>query len=337
MSDIARLQRVLLGLVLLLTALDAAWWLLAGFHLDAPAYGRLAALSLGLVGAGLYYQERRREPQLAAMLLGAAFLIQFSAAASVLNYMLIPVAGPRIDTLLAAADAALGFDWYAVMLAMAQRPLLNLVFLNVYNLVLPEIALLLVALAWSGRTEQVYRFCLALAAGALTAIFFWAAFPSFGAMSLHGFAPDIAARLTLTVTTQYGQDLAALLRNGPGFISPADMRGLIGFPSYHGVLALIVTWYGWNLRGLRWPLIVLNAGVLLSTPVQGGHHMVDVLAAFPVAALALALAGEWRRVRNRAQMPGLVNRMRNLTIQLRKNGLFRAMPAHAARESRTAD
>ncbi|HEU0162878.1 MAG TPA: phosphatase PAP2 family protein [Rhizomicrobium sp.] len=337
MSDIARLQRVLLGLVLLLTALDAAWWLLAGFHLDAPAYSRLAALSLGLLGAGLYYQERRGEPQIAAMLLGTAFLIQFSAAASVLNYMLIPVAGPQIDGLLVAADAALGFDWYRVMLAMADRPLLNLAFFNVYNLVLPEIALVLVALAWSGRAEQAYRFCLTLAAGALIAIFFWASFPSLGAKSLYSFAPDIAARLTLTVTTQYGQELVALLKNGPGFISPADMRGLIAFPSYHGVLALIVTWYGWNLRGLRWPLVALNAVILVSTPVQGGHHMVDVLAAFPVTALALVLAGEWNRVRNRAQMPGLVNRMRNLTIQLRKNGLFRAMPAQQARESRAAD
>ncbi|OJT94940.1 MAG: hypothetical protein BGN82_00160 [Alphaproteobacteria bacterium 65-7] len=337
MSDIARLQRVLLGLVLLLTALDAAWWRLAGFDLDAPAYGRLAALSLGLLGAGLYYQERRREPQIAAMLLGAAFLIQFSAAASVLNYMLIPLAGPRIDGLLMAADTALGFDWYRVMLAMADRPRLNLAFFHVYNLVLPEIALVLVALAWSGRTVQTYRFCLALAAAALMAIFFWAAFPSFGAMSLHGFAPGIAARLTLTVDTQYGQELAALLRDGPGFISPADLRGLIGFPSYHGALALIVTWYGWSLRGLRWPLIALNAAVLVSTPVQGGHHMVDVLAAFPVAALALALAGERQGARNPARMRGLVNRMRNLTIQLRKNGAFRAMPAHPARQSRAAD
>ena len=39
---------------------------------------------------------------------------------------------------------------------------------------------------------------------------------------------------------------------------------LIGFPSYHCVLALLVSWHAWELKRLRWPLLLLNALVMIS-------------------------------------------------------------------------
>jgi hypothetical protein len=224
------------------------------------------------------------------MLMGASFLIAFSAAASVLNYFLLTVAGRRIDGLLVAADRLLGFDWYRAMLAMAHHPLFNALLFQVYNSVLPQIALLVVALAWSGRPEQVYRFCLAIAAGALIAILIWTCAPSLGAKSLYTLPAWAQDRLTLSVTTQYGRELVALLHNGPGYISPRDIRGLIAFPSYHVVLALLAVWYGREVAWLRFPLLAVNLLVLVSTPIQGGHHLVDVIGAFPVAAMAIAIA-----------------------------------------------
>jgi hypothetical protein len=250
----------------------------------------LALLSLGLFVIGLVYQKYRPDPALVSMLMGASFLTAFSAAASVLNYFLLTKAGERIDDLLVAADRMLGFDWYRMMLAMADHPLLNAVFFQVYNFVLPEIALLVVTLAWTGQSEKVYRFCLAVAAGALIAIAIWTIVPSLGAKSLYTLPAAVENHLTLSVNTQYGRELVALLHNGPGFITPKDLRGLIAFPSYHAVLALIVVWYARSIPWLRWPLLAINLVVLICTPEQGGHHLIDVLAAFPVTALALAIA-----------------------------------------------
>jgi hypothetical protein len=287
---IFKLQRILFGLCAIVVAVDLAWAAIGHFQIDIPAYARLGLMSLALSAGGIFYQVRRVEPQLAAMLMGASFLCMFSAAASMLNYFLLTLHGPRIDDILVAADHALGFDWYKTMLAMAQHPLLNEVFFRVYNMVLPEIALVMVALAWTGQVEKVYRYCVALAAGALIAIAIWALMPSLGAKSLYILPPEVASKLTLSVTGDYGKALVLLLRDGPGYISPSDLRGLIAFPSYHGVLALIVAWYGWHVRWLRWPLVLLNAAVIISSPIQGGHHMVDLLGSFPVAALSIFLA-----------------------------------------------
>jgi hypothetical protein len=319
--------RVLLALAATVAAVDCVWAVLGHFSLDTVAYLRLALMSAGLLAGAAFYRTRRHEPNLAAMLFGAGFLCAFSAGASVFNYFLLTVVGKPIDPILVQADHLLGFDWYKVLVGMADHPYLNGVFFRVYNLVLPQMAILLIALAWSGHVDKVYRYCLAVAVGAVIAIFIWAVMPSLGAKSLYTLPPEVMNRLTLSVTCDYGRDLLRLLHNGPGYITPADLRGLIAFPSYHGVLAILLVWYAWSVRWLRWPFLAINTVVLISTPVQGGHHLVDVLAAFPVAALAIYLASLGEAAKSYAKPFRVVNKVRKFTIGTVPQGLFRITPA----------
>jgi hypothetical protein len=60
-----------------------------------------------------------------------------------------------------------------------------------------------------------------------------------------------------------------------------------------------------DVKFLRWPVLALNLAVLLATPVQGGHHAIDVLASFPVAALSIFAAG---RLAKSAKVPEPVNK-----------------------------
>ena len=298
---------LLLALAAALAIIDCIWASLGHFSLDLAAYLQLALMSAGLMAGAAFYRTMRPEPQLAAMLFGAGFLCAFSAGASVLNYFLLTVAGERIDPVLVQADHMLGFDWYNMMVRMGDHPYLNEVFFLVYNLVLPQMAILLIALAWNGHVEKLYRYCLAVAVGALIAIFIWTMMPSFGAKSLCVMPPAMMDRLPVSVTCEYGRELLRLLHDGPGYITPRELRGLIAFPSYHGVLAILLIWYARHISWLRWPFLAINTVVLLSTPEQGGHHLVDVLAAFPVAALAIFLAALPENARNSAKLPGMVN------------------------------
>lgn len=298
---------LLLLLVAAVAIIDGVWAVLGHFSVDVTGYLKLALISAGLFAGAGFYSRLRPDPRLAAMLFGAGFLCAFSASASVLNYFLLTIAGTPIDPLLASADRMLGFDWRKMMIGTASYPLLNDIFFRVYNLVLPQMAILLVALAWTGRIEQVYRYCLAVGAGALIAMAIWTVMPSAGANAVYTLPAWVENRLTLSLTTQYGRELLALLHSGPGYITPADMRGLIGFPSYHGVLALLLIWFARPMRWLFWPYLVINMIVLISTPIQGGHHLVDVLAAFPVTALSLALAGAFTK--NRQEPSVLVKKI----------------------------
>jgi membrane-associated phospholipid phosphatase len=221
------------------------------------------------------------------MLFGTSFLIGMSAAFSVLNYLLLTVAGARIDAPLAALDRAIGVDWPALMAFVAQYPVTNFVLQLVYISVLPQIALLVVVLGFKGKPEQIYMLCLSVAAGAAISIGIWTIAPSFGAFSVYDLPPSVASHLVLALDGHYARALIHLLANGPGRISPSAAQGLIGFPSYHAVLAMLVVWYARELPVARWIALALNALVLIATPIQGGHHVVDVLAGFGVAALAI--------------------------------------------------
>jgi len=317
---------LLLALAVTLAIADCIWASLGHFTLDLAAYLKLALMSAGLMAGAAFYRTLRPEPQLSAMLFGAGFLCAFSAGASVLNYFLITVVGKPIDPVLVQVDRMLGFDWYKVMVGMADHPWLNEFFFRIYNLVLPQMAILVVALAWSGHVAKVYRYCLAVAIGALIAISIWAVIPSLGAKSLYTLPLWVTAKLNLSVTTDYGRDLLRLLHDGPGYITPADLRGLIAFPSYHGVLAILLIWYAWPVRWLRWPFLAINSVVLICTPEQGGHHLVDVLAAFPVAALAIFLASLREDAKNSAKVASMVNKSPIFAIRPVPQGLFRITP-----------
>jgi hypothetical protein len=291
------LPRILFFLATGLAMADAAWISLGGFAVDTAGYARIGLLSAALFLGGLCYSRWRPDPRLATMLLGTAFLIAFTAGASILNYLLLPVAGPRMDFQLARIDRAMGFDWPTVMTALSHHRVIDTVLWAAYSITLPQIAVLLVALSLSGRCREAYRFLFAVAAGALIAIFVWALAPSAGAASVYSLAPDVSGRLLLVVTCDYGRALVDLLNNGPGLISPSEVRGLIGFPSYHAMLALILIWYARTIAWLRWPALIVNLLVVASAPVEGGHHLVDVIAAFPMTALAILSAQGAERLR----------------------------------------
>jgi membrane-associated phospholipid phosphatase len=67
-----------------------------------------------------------------------------------------------------------------------------------------------------------------------------------------------------------------------------DAVGLISWPSFHVAGALIVTW-ALRRTWCRWPLVLLNAALSLSTVLLGLHYAIDVVSAFVVCACSIAL------------------------------------------------
>jgi len=287
---IARIQVILFSIAVATGLLDVVWIRLGHFDVDAPAYSALALLAALLAGGGAYYQHRRDEPALAAMLTGTGFLLLFSTSFSVLNTILITVPGHRIDGTLAAVDRAAGFYWPAMIAWAAAHPLTNAILQLAYISVLPQIALTIVLLGWCRRPVQIYEFCLAVAAGAVIAIGIWTFARSLGTLTVYHLPTDIVRHVALACDPAYGERLLWMMAHGPGYITPRDMKGLIAFPSFHAVLALLVVWSVRRVPVIRWIALALNMLVLFSIPIQGGHHVIDVAAGIGVAVLAAVSA-----------------------------------------------
>jgi membrane-associated phospholipid phosphatase len=69
----------------------------------------------------------------------------------------------------------------------------------------------------------------------------------------------------------------------------SDMGGVVAFPSFHTVLALLVTQ---ALAGTRWrvPAMFWTAGIILSAIPMGGHYVVDLAAGFVIWLAAASIA-----------------------------------------------
>jgi hypothetical protein len=297
------LNRLLLLLAVLPVLADAAWVELGHFSIDARNYVLVGLLVMPLALAALYYDHRRDEARLSAMLAVTGFLIVFPAAVSLMSYLLLTVAGPRIDGLLASADLALGFHWTAMMAFAADHPRLNMVLSFVYLSVMPQTVVLIFALGLRGRLETLYSLALSLAIGALITLAVWTLYPSFGAFSVFTLPDAVAGKLGLVIGADYGRILTGMLRHGPGFISPTEIRGLVGFPSYHTLQALVLAWHARREPWLRWPALALNLVVLVAIPVQGGHHLMDMLGGVVVTVAAILISRRLVEGAKRAKKP----------------------------------
>ena len=93
-----------------------------------------------------------------------------------------------------------------------------------------------------------------------------------------------------------------LLRNGTmRHFDLARIQGLVSFPSYHSALAVF---FAYSLRRVRllFPLaLLLNVTMLISTPTQGGHYLVDVFGGLIVACSTIHII----RIATRSRIGGL--------------------------------
>jgi hypothetical protein len=97
-------------------------------------------------------------------------------------------------------------------------------------------------------------------------------------------------RCPMCQSALYQADLIPALRSHAA--KPIDLgalRGLVAAPSFHAASALLYIAAAWPLRPLRWPVTILNAAMLLATPVEGTHYLVDLIAGAAVALAALAI------------------------------------------------
>ena len=158
-----------------------------------------------------------------------------------LNYFLLTIAGPLIDEELASIDQMAGIDWLSLMRFAELHPLANRILNLAYISTLPQIAILVNCLGLCGRPSDIYKLCLTIAIGAAITVAMWTLAPSFGAFSVYPVSGT--PQFVLAVDFAYARDLLNLFAHGPSRISPFEVKGLIAFPSFHTVLAIIITWY----------------------------------------------------------------------------------------------
>ncbi len=72
-------------------------------------------------------------------------------------------------------------------------------------------------------------------------------------------------------------------------IALENMQGIITFPSYHTVLAVLLVYVYRGQGRIFLGVVILNILMLLSIPVYGSHYFGDMLAGALIALLSICL------------------------------------------------
>ncbi len=82
-------------------------------------------------------------------------------------------------------------------------------------------------------------------------------------------------------------DLHALRDGTLTSVSLNDIKGIVTLPSYHTVLAILLTYVYRNQRRMLAVRLPINLLMLVAIPSEGGHYLADMLAGSAVAALSI--------------------------------------------------
>ena len=260
-------------------------------QLSFTNWGRLVLAGAGTGGLALFYRLSGRSERLANLAHWTLLWVVFSNAGAILTYIAAACGGPVHDATLAAGDAALGFDWSAWYDFLAAHPAMRFVLWLGYLSLMPQILISVIYFALRDRDDRNYELLANNIVSLLITTALFVSFPALGPLQRGG-QPGLAT-------------LLALRNGGPLSFDMTRLQGLISFPSYHMVLAVLLVW-AHRRSGLLFPVMLVDTIMVLSIPSFGPHYLVDLIAGAAVAGLAImttAVTAPARRHHPAAMLP----------------------------------
>ncbi len=229
-----------------------------------------------LLAFAIPYRASGRSRSIADGLEAVAIWSAFTTVGGVLTHLAMRTHRPLTDASFAQADARLGFSWLAWQAAVMSHQFLATV-LHLCSATLAPQLLATVLLGFLGHGERVREFLWAAILSIDVTTIIAGLLPAASAPALFGVDPGVA---------RY-QDTLILRGDAPATFTLHHLTGLVSFPSYHAVLAVMLVrafrGYGW----ITGAAVAMNIAVIISALVPGGHYLVDLIAGVAVAIVAI--------------------------------------------------
>lgn len=241
--------------------------------LDFVFQGAVIAL---LAAIGVTYRLLRRDERIAASTLATALLLACTVSLGTYNYLLLPISRPLIDPWLAETNALVGYRWSDWVEWLVAYPWAARAMREIYLSSMWQVAIVIVGLGFCDLHRELDRMLTTLVLCAVGTIVFWGVFPSIGVSAFEIISAEATRVVGPVAGAQEGAKLLQLVHHGSGPITPRTMTGLIGFPSFHTVLAFLCLWFGWKLRWLRLPFLLANLVMIPAILIHGSHYVIDL-------------------------------------------------------------
>jgi membrane-associated phospholipid phosphatase len=253
-----RLTWTIAGSIVLAAALGAI-----GGGFTVAGLPRLAIVGGVLLLAAFYY---RHVPNFRLCLSALALVVAFSSGFVVLTYLAARLNPPLVDGWLIHCDATLGF----LTIRHWQATLLGKCLTVAYYSLLAQTAATIAMLGLLNKREELEQFLQRMMVAAVIVLACFLLVPAIGPC-------EVAPSADQAHYLRHFQELRSGTRTG---LTLTDVEGLITFPSFHTVWALLLV--AACPRRLKPCSVVLNAAVIVATLTTGWHYLTDVLAGIVV-------------------------------------------------------
>lgn len=207
---------------------------------------------------------------------------------------------PFIDSQLSAMDRLLGIDTPAIVITISRWPLLANFLGVAYTSIFYICFIAPIILALQGQHQRVWELSTGFGACIVIAAIISVAFPALGNF-VEAEIQHLAGEGLPKGAGIYHLHAVEKYRNGTiPLLDITKLEGVVTFPSFHMVMAIIVA-YGFRLMGaISWAVYVWSALVAISTIPIGGHYVIDLVGG---AALWTGMRYLWRAENFRSRSP----------------------------------
>jgi membrane-associated phospholipid phosphatase len=188
---------------------------------------------------------------------------------------------PLQDTLFGGVDQSLGIYVPSIEVG-ADHHWLGALLNRSYPWLLPLLAAAAFVPALMGKMKHAREFLVANLVAFAIGLPLFALLPAVGPWYCYHLAPNPAQAAC------WAQFLA--LRVPGPYIFQEQAAGVVCFPSFHVIWAILCASALWGFRSIRIPVALLSLMIIASTLTTGWHYFSDVLGGVVIAALSMAIA-----------------------------------------------
>jgi hypothetical protein len=242
----------------------------------------------GLVALLRYVYWQRMTPLVPVLeALVGLFLITIPLLS--LSYVAMSFNMPLADEKLAGLDAALGFDWFAFISFVDQRPWLAQTLGYAYISFHYQLLFLPAYFALRGNPTRALAivFCYTLAVLLCCLVSIW--YPALGTYVSYGIDADGLSSIHPRYGYSFLEQFHGVRQQSEFLLVLQKAEGILTFPSAHAAVAALCVWAAWESRLLRFPFLALDIAMATSAVSHGSHYLIDVVAGIGIAGIAVSI------------------------------------------------
>jgi hypothetical protein len=304
--DVERARKIFFALM---AAIILAATICAPFSkvtIDLASFRVIFGLS-GVLILVSFYCRFRKMPFVAAALETVGFGFLITVPVLLLTYFAVAAGFPLADARLDAMDRALGFDWLGFIRFIDARPALSSLLIDAYQSISFQLLILPIALIAFGKLQRAYAliggYALLCVAASAIATFY----PALGTYAYYGVTQGSLSNINPHFALYMIPDFEAVYYGSSHTLTLGRASGLICFPSVHAGVACLCTWAAWELKWLRYPVLLLNVAMTVAAVSHANHYLIDIIAGQGTAALCIVVVSALFYRHQRPWWPAIVS------------------------------